>query len=176
MDKSSDLWDRDQPHDEVSDMALDLNRRQFVLGAHMTVLSVTASPLLGQSRTVWSAERAFDALLADSARVIDVRTREEWQESGVGSGVWPISMHEASFPERLFRAKELSGERTVGLICATGGRSASLLRALRQAGYSGYADIAEGMLGSGEGPGWIASSLPTVPMDVALDGLPPALA
>ena len=66
--------------------------------------------------------------------------------------------------------------KLVGLICATGGRSASLIQALRQAGYSGYADISEGMLGSGEGPGWIASNLPTVPVDVALNGLPPALA
>ena len=157
-------------------MALDLNRRRFVLGAHMTVLTVAASPLLAQSRSVWSAENAFDALLSDTARIIDVRTHKEWQETGVGAGVWPISMHASGFPDRLFRAKELSGDRTVGLICATGGRSASLLRALRQAGYSGYADISEGMLGSGEGPGWVASNLPTVPLDVALNGLPPALA
>ena len=58
-------------------MALDLNRRRFVLGAHMTVLTVTASPLLAQSRSVWSAENAFDALLSDTARIIDVRTHEE---------------------------------------------------------------------------------------------------
>lgn len=138
-----------------SNMALDLNRRRFVLGAHMTVLTVAASPLLAQSRSVWSAENAFDALLSDTARIIDVRTHKEWQETGVGAGVWPISMHASGFPDRLFRAKELSGDRTVGLICATGGRSASLLRALRQAGYSatpisrkGCWDQAKGLAGS----------------------------
>ena len=157
-------------------MALDLNRRRFVLGAHMTVLTVAASPLLAQSRSVWSAENAFDALLSDTARIIDVRTRDEWQETGAGAGVWPISMHETGFPDRLFKAKELSGDRIVGLICATGGRSASLLRALKQAGYSGYADISEGMLGSGDGKGWIASGLPTVQITVALKGLPAELA
>lgn len=146
-----------------------------MLGAQSAVLTVMASPLIAQSRSVWTAEDAFKALLADSARIIDVRTRDEWKETGVGAGVWPLSMHEAGFPERLFAAKELSGKRHVGLICATGGRSASLLRALRQAGYSGYADIPEGMLGSGSGRGWIASDLPTVPMDVALNGLPSSL-
>jgi hypothetical protein len=79
-------------------MALDLNRRRFVLGAHMTVLTVAASPLLAQSRSVWSAENAFDALLSDTARIIDVRTHKEWQEPGVGAGVWPISMHASGFP------------------------------------------------------------------------------
>ncbi|WP_299792659.1 rhodanese-like domain-containing protein [uncultured Marivita sp.] len=157
-------------------MALDLNRRRFVLGAQMTMLTVTASPVMSQIRSVWSAETAFDALQADTVRIIDVRTRDEWQETGIGAGVWPISMHETGFPDRLFKAKELSGDRIVGLICATGGRSASLLRALRQAGYSGYADISEGMLGSGDGKGWIASGLPTVQITVALKGLPAELA
>ena len=114
-------------------MALDLNRRRFVLCAQMTMLTVTASPVMAQIRSVWSAETAFDALQADTARIIDVRTRDEWQETGVGAGVWPISMHETGFPDRLFKAKELSGDRIVGLIFATGGRSASLLRALPSA-------------------------------------------
>lgn len=88
-------------------MSLDLNRRCCVLGAHMTVLTVTASPLLAHRRSVWSAEIAFDLLLADTARIIDLRTRDEWQETGVGAGVCPIGMHKTGFPDRLFKAQEL---------------------------------------------------------------------
>ncbi|MEC9104216.1 MAG: rhodanese-like domain-containing protein, partial [Pseudomonadota bacterium] len=46
---------------------------------------------------------------------------------------------------------------------------------LMRAGYTGYADISEGMLGSGAGPGWIAAGLPVVPLDAALASLPEAL-
>ncbi|PWR02414.1 rhodanese-like domain-containing protein [Meridianimarinicoccus roseus] len=151
-------------------------RRALVLGLAAAPFALITSSLNAQERTVWSADEAYDALLGDSARVIDVRSREEWLETGVGAGVWPISMHEDRFPDRLFAAKALAGSRDVGLICATGGRSASLLRALRQARYDGYVDISEGMLGSRQGPGWLAAGLPVVPLDAALASMPEELA
>ncbi len=147
-------------------------RRAFVLWLAASPITLVTSRLDAQARTVWSADEAYDALLADSARVIDIRSRAEWLETGVGAGVWPISMHENRFPDRLFAAKALADSRYVGLICATGGRSAAVLRALRQAGYEGYADISEGMLGSRRGPGWLAAGLPIVPVGAALASLP----
>ncbi|MFC0159166.1 MULTISPECIES: rhodanese-like domain-containing protein [Mameliella] len=158
-------------------MPAKMHRRAFLVGGQTAFFAVLAAPLSAQRGQVLSPSEAFDALLADTMRIIDVRSREEWQETGVGSGVWPISMHESRFAERLFASKSLSGDRQIGLICATGGRSASLLGALIRAGNSsGYADISEGMLGSGSGPGWIASGLPTVPLDVALQNMPAELA
>ena len=151
-------------------------RRVFVLGLAASPIALASSRLHAQARTIWSVDEAYEALLTDSARVIDVRSREEWLETGVGAGVWPISMHEDRFPDRLFAAKALAGSRDVGLICATGGRSASLLRALRQAGYEGYVDISEGMLGSRRGPGWLAAGLPVVPLEAALASMPEELA
>lgn len=151
-------------------------RRAFVLGLAAAPVTLITSPLSGQTRTIWSAEEAYGALLADKARVIDVRSREEWLDTGVGAGVWPISMHEERFPDRLLAAKALAGSRDVGLICATGGRSASLLRALRQARYDGFVDISEGMLGSRRGPGWLAAGLPVVPLNAALASMPEELA
>src|SRR6056297_1268617 len=151
-------------------------RRGVVLGLAASPITLITSPLNAQARTIWSADEAYDALLADSARVIDVRSREEWLETGVGAGIWAISMHEDRFPDRLFAAKALAGSRDVGLICATGGRSASLLRALRQARYEGYVDISEGMLGSRRGRGWLAAGLPVVPLDTALASMPEGLA
>lgn len=157
-------------------MKMDHGRRSFVLGLAAMPVTLVTSRLNAQDRAIWSADEAYDALLADSARVIDVRSCEEWLETGVGAGVWPISMHEDRFPDRLFAAKALAGSRDVGLICATGGRSASLLRALRQARYDGYVDISEGMLGSRRGPGWLAAGLPVVPLDAALASMPEELA
>lgn len=150
-------------------------RRVFVLGLAASPVALATSRLHAQTQTTWSAEEAYDALLANRARVIDVRSRAEWLETGVGAGVWPISIHEDRFADRLFAAKALADSRDVGLICATGGRSATLLRALRQAGYEGYAGISEGMLSSRQGPGWLAAGLPVVPLDAALASMPEEL-
>lgn len=148
------------------------NRRRVLLGLAAASLSLAASRGVAQQRMIWSAREAYDGLLSDTLRVIDVRTRKEWQETGVGAGVWPISMHEDGFPDRLFAARDLAGGRGIGLICATGGRSAALLDALAQAGYAGFYDISEGMLGSPRGPGWVALGLPVVTFDAALASLP----
>lgn len=136
-----------------------------------------AAPGLGfaASSEIWAADTAADALAADEITLIDVRSRDEWRETGVAKGAWPISMHEKGFQDRFFAAREMSGARPVALICATGGRSGRLLRALRRAGYTEFIDVSEGMLGSPRGPGWIERGLPVVPLDVALQELPEAL-
>jgi rhodanese-related sulfurtransferase len=149
-----------------------LDRRLVLLGLSAAPLWLAASRALAQSRAIWSAKEAHDALLGDTARVIDVRSRAEWQETGVGAGVWPISMHEDGFAERLFAAKVLAGAREAGLICATGGRSAALLDTLTRSRHAGFANVSEGMLGSPRGPGWLAAGLPVVPLDTALASLP----
>lgn len=135
-----------------------------------------ATGAFAQKAEIWSAAEAHEALLADRLRLLDIRSRDEWLETGVASGAWPVSMHERGFPDRLFTTRDMAGDRPVGLICATGGRSAAVLRALRKGGYTGYVDISEGMLGSRAGRGWIAAGLPVVSAQTALAALPPALA
>lgn len=154
-------------------MARFLTRRQLV-----TALVGTAampSILSAQTSDIWSAGQAYEALIADQIRLIDVRSRAEWDETGVAEGAWAISLHEDRFPERLFAARELADGRPVALTCATGGRSGSVMRSLRQAGYTGFIDVSEGMLGSSLGPGWIAAGLPIVDVETALAALPAGL-
>ncbi len=150
-----------------------LRRRQFL------ALVAGASVMPGLARAVtsdtWSAQEVADALEDDAISLIDVRTRAEWTETGLAKGAWPISMHERGFEQRLFAARDLSAEKPVALICATGGRSARLLAALKRAGYPGFIDVSEGMLGSRRGPGWIARGLPITDLETALAALPEAL-
>lgn len=134
-----------------------------------------ATTALALSREVWSAAQAHEALLEDRVRLLDIRSREEWRETGVAQGAWLVSMHERQFPERLFATRQLAEDRTVALICATGGRSGAVMQALRQAGHAGFVDVSEGMLGNRLGPGWIATGLPVVTMSEALALLPAAL-
>ncbi len=152
-----------------------LSRRQFAISlVGLPVLALPAG-LAAQTRDIWAAKDIWAALEADEACLLDIRSRGEWQESGVAQGAWPVSMHEKRFPERLFQARDLAGDRPVALICATGGRTGSVLRALRGAGYDGYVDVAEGMLGSRYGQGWLALKLPVVSADTALAELPASL-
>ncbi|MEM9425836.1 MAG: rhodanese-like domain-containing protein [Pseudomonadota bacterium] len=150
-----------------------MKRRDLLLLAPVALLAPGHS--VAATSEIWSAKDAADALVAGEITLIDVRSRDEWLETGVAEGAWPISMHEKGFQERFFAAREMSGGKPVALICATGGRSGSLLRALRRAGYTEFIDVSEGMLGSRRGPGWIKGGLPVVPLDAALQNLPEAL-
>ncbi len=152
-----------------------LKRRQFLtLLATLPSLPI-ATVAWAQSRDIWSVQQAHAALLEDQIRLLDIRSQGEWRETGVARGAWPVSMHDRRFPERLFAARELAENRPIALICAIGGRSGSLMRALRRADYDGFIDVSEGMLGSRLGPGWIKAGLPIVSIDDALATLPDAL-
>jgi len=150
-------------------------RRLLIASLPLLPLAALCPAAVAQNRQVWSAQGAYRAVAAGEALLLDIRSRPEWRQTGVGQGAWPVSMHEPRFPPRLLAAHKLAGGRPVALICATGGRTASVMRALRQAGYSGYVDVSEGMFGSAAGPGWIAAGLPVVAMDQALSALPQAL-
>ena len=150
-----------------------MNRRDFLVA----ILASTAPAVWASAATreIWSADEAFNALTKNTISMIDVRSRQEWLETGIAKGAWPISMHEGEFQRRLFAAHELSGQKSVALICATGGRSASLLNALKRARFTGFIDVSECMLGSHRGPGWIARGLPIVELKIALANLPQEL-
>ena len=173
-------------------------RRNFLT---LAVLGVGFGPTLafGQTSEIWSADETFVALergevvLLDirsrkewrnktfaalergEGVLLDIRSRKEWRNTGVAKGAWPISMHEPRFPQRLFAAKELAKGKPVAIICATGGRTGSVMRALRRSGYSGFIDVSEGMMGSRLGRGWIAKKYPITKAGDALASLPKEL-
>jgi rhodanese-related sulfurtransferase len=156
-------------------MHKELNRRTVILSV-AAAIAVPGGAAMAQNVEIWQAQQAHDALVADRIKMIDVRSREEWAETGLAELAWPISLHEDRFSKRLFAAREFANGRPVALICATGGRSGSVMRRLRQSGYDGFIDVSEGMLGSRRGPGWINSGLPVVSMETGLSALPKALA
>ncbi|NNK67409.1 MAG: rhodanese-like domain-containing protein [Rhodobacteraceae bacterium] len=149
-----------------------LNRRRFMAIAGAMVIPGVAS---AAAREIWSALEAAEALNDEAIVLLDVRSRPEWAETGLAKGAWPVSMHERGFEQRLFAARDFAAGKPVALICATGGRSARLLAALKGAGYTGFIDVSEGMLGSRRGPGWIARGLPMSDLETALAALPDTL-
>jgi len=99
--------------------------------------------------------------------ILDIRTREEWQDTGVAKGAWPVTMHAPDFGERLVEILQRYPADQIALICRTGNRSNRVRSLLAARGVTGIRDISEGMIGNGDAPGWIARGLPIVPLSAA---------
>lgn len=109
---------------------------------------------------------AHQQAVADQRTLFDIRTPEEWSQTGVPQGAVTADFNaldaEGRFVERVLAMVGGDKDRPVALICARGGRSARAAAMLREAGFSDVRDVQEGMLGNGRSPGWIAGGLPTM--------------
>ena len=156
-----------QPRNSASIAAM-----KQILSAWLIVLIFCAAPARAETAEIWSAEKAHRAALAREIILLDIRTPEEWAETGIGQGAWPISMHTKDFGSNI-RAI-ISGNRgtPIALICATGGRSDYLAGILRSNGIGPVIDVGEGMMGSAHGGGWLKSGLPVTNAAAAANAMP----
>lgn len=129
----------------------------------LTGLSASATFAQGVSKML--SQEARKAAEEKTLLMVDIRTPEEWKLTGVADVAVTNSMHIEGFLARL--EADTGGDKTmpIGLICATGGRSASLSHFLTAQGYTNIIDISDGMLGSPAGPGWLRNELPVRPPD-----------
>jgi rhodanese-related sulfurtransferase len=136
-----------------------INRRNFACVALALVFA--SSPL--EAKTVLTAKEAYAKAATGKITLIDIRTPEEWAETGSGAGARRLDMRRDDFVSAL--DKILGGDKSkpVALICARGVRSSRLSRVLRESGFTNVIDVPEGMLGSYAGPGWLERGLPLVP-------------
>ena len=130
------------------------------------VLIVSTAVVFAQTQkmdapTAYSAARNGDLIL------LDIRSPAEWAETGIAEGAWPVTMHDAGFSTNLQQILAAYPDRPVALICATGGRSNYVAGVLADNNIPGVIDIAEGMFGNGDAPGWIARDLPIVDVQSA---------
>ena len=110
-----------------------------------------------------SVQDAHKMALNGDVLLVDIRTPGEWRDTQIGSSAVPISMHNSGFLENLLSATGSDKSKPIALICATGGRSQWLQQQLTRRGYEKIYDVAEGMIGSPAGPGWLKAGLPTKP-------------
>lgn len=108
-----------------------------------------------------TVKEAHEKALRGEILLVDIRRPEEWKETGVGEGAYPLDMRRDDFAEELAKLRKSKGDIPVALMCARGVRSARTARRLEDAGVQDIHDVPEGMLGSSAGPGWLQSGLPT---------------
>lgn len=149
---------------------LKLTRRLFALGLGALAL---ATPGVAGPHVI-SAQEAAQAVAAGEIVLIDIRTPDEWRESGVALGAWPIDMVSKDFGSRLQALLKAEADRPIAIICATGGRTEFLQKIIAQNGLGVVIDVGEGMYGSRHGQGWLKEKLPVASAQAALAGVPEA--
>lgn len=107
-----------------------------------------------------SASIAHQQAQNGSVFLIDIRTPQEWQATGLGEGAHPLDMRRKDFAQALDQLTGGDRATPIALICARGVRSARLSNQLTDAGFTNIIDVPEGMLGSAAGPGWVRAGLP----------------
>lgn len=123
--------------------------------------AVSALPAASQTSRI-DASEAYELSVRGDIILIDVRTPAEWKKTGIGASAHAISMHLPGFFDKIDAVVRGDKSKTIALICARGNRSSRMQAALIERGYTSVIDVAEGMLGSAAGPGWISTGLPLV--------------
>jgi len=103
---------------------------------------------------------AYAKALAGDIVLIDIRTPEEWAESGLPDVALTNNLYAPDFIQTLLAIRDQNPSTPLALICRTGNRSARTTAQLYQAGLTNVIDVVEGVAGSGVGPGWFARGLP----------------
>ena len=138
------------------------NRRRVLTGgisAGAVALSLTSLPVWA-AETVIKAPDAYVAAKAGNIILVDIRTPQEWAETGIAEGAIALDMTEKSFVESLVNLRSTHPEKPIALICRTGNRSGYVFDALNKQGFPNLMDVSEGMAGGRNGKGWIPRGLP----------------
>ncbi|MGH1485918.1 MAG: rhodanese-like domain-containing protein [Cellvibrionaceae bacterium] len=111
-----------------------------------------------------SVKQAHELSKKGEITLIDIRSIEEWQQTGVAPQAVPITIHQKggipTFSKQLLNLLDGDKTKPVALICAGGVRSARVQKFLIKQGFSNVTDVTEGMVGGWFSKGWVDQGLP----------------
>ncbi len=116
-----------------------------------------------QGAGIMDAQSAHEAAGNGEIILVDIRTPQEWRQTGIGEGAIALDMRAPDFVRRLVDLRNAYPDRKIALICRTGNRSGYVVNTLTEQGFPGLLDVAEGMAGGPNGPGWLKRGLPVYP-------------
>lgn len=141
-----------------------LTRRALLIAAGALLLPFASVHAQQGAPLEFNPPEARARASAGDVTLIDVRTPEEWRETGVAPGAARINMHHPEGSDGFVRdvLKLVKGDRNapIAVICRSGNRSAQVQRYLSGQGFTHVYNVREGMSGSSSGPGWISRGLP----------------
>lgn len=112
--------------------------------------------------TVISAPEAHEKAAKGEIVLVDIRTPQEWQQTGIPASAWAITMNQDGRQLVAALEKAMGGDKTrpLAIICRTGNRTTHLQGQLKQVGFTNVLNVAEGVAGSRYGKGWLNDGLP----------------
>lgn len=114
-----------------------------------------------------TAPEAQRRVVTGEVTLIDIRTPEEWRQTGVPRDAKLVNMvHPGGADGFVSEILDQVGGDTaapIALICRTGNRTTQVQRLLVSRGFSQVYNVTEGMVGSSAGPGWLKRGLPIEP-------------
>jgi rhodanese-related sulfurtransferase len=129
-----------------------------------SLAALTLIPAFAATGLEMSAPDALAQLKAGKLILVDIRTPEEWKETGVAQGAVRLDMQHSKgapgFTEDLLKLIRGDKNAPVALICRTGNRTTQVQRYLEAQGFTQVFNVREGMAGSAAGPGWLRRGLP----------------
>lgn len=131
-----------------------------IVSAFLALL-LAATPLAAAEKI--TPRQAQEEIEAGRLVLVDIRTPEEWRETGVPAPATAIDMTSKDFVPKLKMVLAENAGMTIGFICRTGNRSNYLTDVLEKAGLSNIVDVTGGVAGNGRVTGWIAEGLPMKP-------------
>ncbi len=114
-------------------------------------------------------DEAYTKALAGEIVLIDIRTPEEWAETGLPDVALQNNLYASDFIPTLLAIRAQNPDTPLALICRTGSRSGNATAQLYQAGLTNVIDVVEGVAGSAVGPGWFARGLPVRAADAPVN-------
>ncbi len=109
-----------------------------------------------------TAPEAHAAAGEGKVKLIDIRTPQEWRQTGVAPGAGRVDFYRG--PEALLNSilQMVGGDKNapIALICRTGNRTSHAQKFLQAQGFTRVYNVKEGMAGSAAGPGWLKRALP----------------
>ena len=94
--------------------------------------------------------------------LVDIRTPDEWRETGVAENAHKLDMNDPMFLAKLSALTNGDRAKPVALICRTANRTRTVQQALLQSGYATIINVEGGMVGNSADKGWLKHGLPVV--------------
>jgi rhodanese-related sulfurtransferase len=143
-----------------------MDRRKRMLLWALAVWLAAPGPLAAaDARPVaLAADTAFAEAAEGALTVVDIRTPQEWRQTGIPRGATAVTLHDpqgpAGFLRKILALVDGDKGRPIALLCTSGSRSAWAAALLQRQGFAAVYNVAEGMLGNGRAPGWLRRGLP----------------
>ena len=142
-------------------------RRALAAGLAACALVLGTTGVSVADHFVMTPEEANMRTESGEVVLIDVRSPEEWRQTGVPRGARRVTIHDPGglkgFLKAMAAAVDGDLKKPIALICARGNRSTFAQKVLGEAGFTRVFNIREGFTGGPYGPGWVKRGLPVEP-------------